>query len=212
MIHLTVIAKAPEAGRTKTRLCPPCSPHQAAAVAAAALADTLHAVDRVVDDRRWSGAVRRVVLLDGPRGEWVPDHYDVVAQRGNGLAARLANGYADLGPGVIVGMDTPAGVQWLGDALRTVSAGGDVIGLASDGGYWVIGLAEPDPAVFDGIVMSESHTGVSQLRRLHQLGRSVRLLPMERDLDDVEDLRAHARAGVPGRLAAVARSIVAQLG
>jgi len=35
---------------------------------------------------------------------------------------------------------------------------------------------------------------------------------MERDLDDVEDLRAHARAGVPGRLAAVARSIVAQLG
>ncbi len=212
MIHLTVIAKAPEAGRTKTRLCPPCTTQQAAAVAAAALADTLHAVDRVVDDRRWSGAVRRVVLLDGPRGEWVPDHYDVVAQRGNGLAARLANGYADLGPGVIVGMDTPAGVQWLGDALRTVSACGDVIGLASDGGYWVIGLAEPDAAVFDGIVMSESHTGVAQLRRLHQLGRSVRLLPMERDLDDVEDLRAHARAGVPGRLAAVARSIVAQLG
>ena len=46
-VHVTIIAKAPVAGRVKTRLCPPCSPQQAADVAAAALADTFDAVDAV---------------------------------------------------------------------------------------------------------------------------------------------------------------------
>ena len=60
--------------------------------------------------------------------------------------------------------------------------------------------------------MSESHTGIAQLRRLHELGRPVRMLPMARDLDDIADLRAHARPGEPGRLAAAARIIVDRLG
>jgi glycosyltransferase A (GT-A) superfamily protein (DUF2064 family) len=60
--------------------------------------------------------------------------------------------------------------------------------------------------VFDAIPMSESHTGVAQLCRLHELGRPVRMLPMTRDLDDVADLWAHARSDSPGRLASVARA------
>ncbi|MBA3288559.1 MAG: DUF2064 domain-containing protein [Acidimicrobiia bacterium] len=211
-MHLTIIAKAPEPGRVKTRLCPPCTPRQAAEIAAAALADTIDAVDATVADPRWKNQVRRVVLLDGRAGEWVPDTYDVVAQRGDGLGERLANGFGELGPGVIVGMDTPTAGRWLGDALRAVSAGHDALGAATDGGYWVIGLATTDPRVFDGIPMSASHTGVAQLRRLHRLGRTVRLLPMTRDLDDIADLRAHARSGNPGRTAAVARSVVEELG
>jgi hypothetical protein len=210
-MHLTIIAKTPEPGRVKTRLCPPCTPEQAAELAAAALADTVSAVDAVVADGRWSGRVRRVVLLDGQRGEWIPDRYDVVAQRGAGLAERLANGFDELGAGVVVGMDTPAAGRWLGDAVTAVAAGCDVIGLASDGGYWVIGLASIDRRVFEGIPMSESHTGVAQLRRLHALGRPVRMLPMTRDLDDVDDLMAHARSDGPGRLAAVARATVDRL-
>ncbi len=216
-MHLTIIAKAPEPGRVKTRLSPPCTPAEAASVAAAALADTVDAVDAaaaavaIITTGR-APPVRRVVLLDGAPGEWVPSCYDVVVQRGRGLAARLANGFADLGPGVIVGMDTPTAGRWLADALLAVTAGDDVLGLASDGGYWMIGLARVDGQVFDGIPMSRSDTGLAQLRRLHALGRSVRLLPMARDLDDEADLRAHARAEGPGRLAPVARSIVERLG
>ena len=211
-MHLTIIAKTPEPGRVKTRLCPPCTAQQAAELAAAALADTIDAVDSAVADPAWVGSVRHVVLLDGQPGEWIPPDYEVVTQRGDGLAERLANGFDDLGPGVIVGMDTPAAGRWLGDALRSVSAGCDAIGLALDGGYWVIGLATTDRAVFDGIPMSQSHTGIAQLRRLHELRRPVRMLPMTRDLDDVADLRAHARPGEPGRLAAAARIIVDRLG
>ncbi|MDQ3710467.1 MAG: DUF2064 domain-containing protein, partial [Actinomycetota bacterium] len=181
-MHLTIIAKTPEPGRVKTRLCPPCTVHQAAEIAAAALADTIDAVDATVGRSPWVGQVRRVLLLDGRAGEWIPDGYDVVTQRGDGLAERLANGFADLGPGVIVGMDTPAAGRWFGEALRTVAAGGDAIGLASDGGFWVIGLGTIDPHVFERIPMGESHTGLAQLRRLHRLCRPVRMLPMTRDL------------------------------
>ncbi|CAN5666838.1 hypothetical protein BH18ACT3_BH18ACT3_04980 [soil metagenome] len=48
--------------------------------------------------------------------------------------------------------------------------------------------------------------------RLHRLCRPVRMLPMTRDLDDVNDLRDHARSDEPGRLATVARSVVDRLG
>jgi glycosyltransferase A (GT-A) superfamily protein (DUF2064 family) len=107
---------------------------------------------------------------------------------------------------VIIGMDTPAAALWLGAAVGAVAAGDDVIGLTSDGGYWVIGLADVDAAVFDGVPMSETNTGLAQVRRLHQLGRRVRMLPMGRDLDDVDDLVA-VSAGV-GRLADVARRVL----
>ncbi len=206
-MHLTIITKTPEAGRVKTRLCPPCTPQQAADVAAAALADTIEAVDQLVG----TGAidVRRVMLLDGEPGEWIPAHYDIVAQRGDAcLGVRLANGFDDLGPGVIIGMDTPACARWLGAAVEAVASGGDVIGLTTDGGYWVIGLASVDAGVFDGVPMSASHTGLAQLRRLHQLGRRVRLLPMGRDLDNVGDLAAVASSAMDGHLPTVARQVL----
>lgn len=207
-MHLTIIAKAPVPGRVKTRLCPPCTPAQAAAVAAAALADTVDAVDELVARRAGGGALRRVLLLDGDADSWAPAGYDVVAQRGAGLAARLANGFADLGPGVVVAMDTPGAVPWLAAALDALGADVDVIGLATDGGFWALGLTRTDPAVFVGVPMSASHTGVAQLRRLHALGRSVRLLPVARDLDTPADLAAAAAGSGSGRLATVARSIV----
>lgn len=209
-LHLTVIAKAPEEGRVKTRLTPPCTAEQACDVAAAALLDTIDAVDRACDELAGI-EVRRVLLCDGEIERWRPAGYDLVAQRGDGLAARLANGFADLGPGVIVGMDSPAGGPWLADAVRSVQAGTDVLGLATDGGYWIVGLADADPSRFDEVPMSTASTGLAQLRRLHAAGRPVRLLPCVRDVDDVDDLVAVAGSAATGRLPAVARAVVATI-
>jgi uncharacterized protein len=206
-MHVTVIAKTPEPGRVKTRLCPPCTPHEAAEIAGAALADTFDAVDQLYGRHR---DLRRVVLLDGDPGEWIRPGYDVVAQRGDGLGERLANGFDDLGAGVVVGMDSPAAGRWLDLAVRSVRDGVDVLGRAIDGGYWVIGLASVDRAVFAGVPMSEGSTGVAQLRRLHGLGRAVRLLPLVRDLDDEADLRVAAADDV-GRLGAAARRVIERL-
>ena len=210
-MHVTVIAKAPVPGQVKTRLSPPCTPEQAAEVAAAALADTLAAVDEVA---RNTGA-RRVLLLDGDRQEWMPTAFDVVAQRGAGLEERLCNGFLDLGAGVIIGMETPQVAAALTDAIAAAHRGVDSIGLATDGGYWMIGLCAASVAIahelFDGIPMSSTHTGLAQLRRLHAHGRQVRLLPMARDLDTFDDLQAVAESGRTGRLATVAARALADI-
>lgn len=210
-MHVTVIAKAPVAGAVKTRLSPPCSPEQAALVAQAALTDSLHAAGGVAER---TGA-RRILLLEGDRQPWMDAAFDVVPQRGAGLEQRLCNGFVDLGPGVIVGMETPHVAFALDDALRWAQRGVDSLGLATDGGYWMIGLCAASVArvdeLFERVPMSRSHTGIAQLRRLHAHGGPVRLLPMARDLDTIEDLRAVAENGHDGLLAKVAADVLAAL-
>ena len=211
-MHVTIIAKAPIPRRVKTRLCPPCTHLQAAEIAAAGLADTFEAVEATTAGT----TLRRVLLLDGERPAFTPAAFDVVAQRGDGLQQRLRNGFSDLGPGLIVGMETPQAAARLGEAVRWLRRGVDVIGLATDGGYWALGLSSVDAGslrgIFDGVPMSRSHTGLTQLRRLHRLGRPVRLLSMARDLDSIEDLYAVAGRNQRGRLGAVASAVVASLG
>jgi glycosyltransferase A (GT-A) superfamily protein (DUF2064 family) len=152
---LIVIAKAPVAGRVKTRLSPPCTPAQAARLARAALADTFAACDAA------AGARRRVVAVEGEPGGWIPGGWDVVAQRGDGLAERLAGAFADVGgPALAVGMDTPqVGAAQIEAGLAALARFDAVFGPATDGGYWAIGLREADPAVFAGVPMSRDDTG-----------------------------------------------------
>lgn len=188
-MNILVLAKEPLPGRVKTRLCPPCSPEQAATVARAALADTLRAVAAV--DVRVS---RRILVLDGRPGSWLPNCVEVIPQRGVGLTERLAAAFEDAGgPGLLVGMDTPqvtpALLQRGLDRLR-VPGTDAVLAPASDGGWWSIGLLEPDPRVFLGVPMSTGRTFDAQLARLSSLRLRVRALPLLRDVDRMEDALA----------------------
>src|SRR5205807_5507305 len=92
VVTIIVLAKAPVPGRVKTRLCPPCDPAQAARLAEAALVDTL----RAVAAPRWD---RRVLVLDGTPGPWLPGRFEVLPQRGDGLDERLAHAFTDVGAG-----------------------------------------------------------------------------------------------------------------
>jgi rSAM/selenodomain-associated transferase 1 len=187
--RLLVIAKAPVAGRSKTRLCPPCTPEQAAALAEAALVDTLAAVA----DTACGG---RTLVLDGPRGDWLPDCFEVVPQRGRGLGERLAAAFSHRDePALLIGMDTPQVCpELLGEALEQLERPGAdaVLGLAEDGGYWAIGLRAPQPTAFEGVPMSSPRTGARQRERLRRLGLTVQDLPMLRDVDDIDDARSVA--------------------
>jgi rSAM/selenodomain-associated transferase 1 len=197
-----VIAKEPLPGRCKTRLCPPLDPSQAARVAEAALADTLAAVVAC-------GARRRLLVLDGRPGPWLPPGFDVVPQLGGGLGRRLAAAFqAAAGPALLVGMDTPQlSPALLNGAIRTLRAPGcdAVLGPAADGGYWAIGLRAPRDEVFAGVPMSTRATCEAQRRRLDVLGLRRRELAELRDVDTIEDARAVAALAPRTRFAAALR-------
>ncbi|MFD7863630.1 DUF2064 domain-containing protein [Streptomyces sp. NPDC057682] len=196
---LLVIAKEPLPGRVKTRLTPAFSPTEAARLAEAALADTLSTV-------RTLPAARRVVVLDGRPGPWLPPGIEVVAQGSGGLDERLAAAFgACTGPAVLIGMDTPqVSATDLAPALCPGAWDGcDAwFGPAEDGGFWALGLAAPDPGLLRGVPMSVPETGAVQRRRLVDAGLVVRDLPRLRDVDTAADA-AHVAALAPhGRFAA----------
>jgi glycosyltransferase A (GT-A) superfamily protein (DUF2064 family) len=157
-------------------------------LAAAALADTMNTV-RMIE------ASRRVLVFEGCPPE---DRlgFDVIAQRGGGLAERLANAFDDAGaPALLIGMDCP---QMSPDLLATsiatlcMRAHDAVLGPTIDGGYWAIGLKRADRAVFTDIPMSAPHTCAAQFARLRALGLRTGLLPVLRDVDRYTDARAVA--------------------
>ncbi len=207
-VHLLVLAKAPVAGRVKTRLCPPYTAEQAAQLAEAALRDTLAAVAA-------TPAAARTVVLDGPPGDWLPGGFAVLRQRGDGLDERLAAAYDDAwavtaAPLLLVGMDTPQLTPGLlADAAAQLLADRNdaVLGLAGDGGWWALGLRRPDASLLLGVPMSTEGTGAAQRARLAGAGLSVTLLPVLIDVDDADDADAVARLCPGSRFADVHRRL-----
>jgi hypothetical protein len=145
-------------------------------------------------------------VLDGRPGPWLPDGFDVVPQRGSGLDERLANAFAAVaGPALLVGMDTP---QLTARHLTVDWSAADAwFGPAADGGFWALGLREPDPALLLGVPMSTSYTGAHQRRRLLAAGLRVADLPMLRDVDTAADAHEVAAAAPETRFAATVRRL-----
>jgi uncharacterized protein len=200
---LLVIAKQPVPGRVKTRLVPPCTHEQAAALAEAALTDTLHTVAMIP-------ARRRVLVLDGEPGPWLPTGFDVVPQCGGPLDERLAAAFAGAdGPALLIGMDTPQ----VTPGLLTVDwqDADAVFGPAADGGFWALGLRAPDPALLRGVPMSTPGTGAVQRARLLAAGLRVADLPELRDVDTAADAVAVARQAPRSRFAARVRELATVL-
>lgn len=196
MTALAVLAKSPRPGRSKTRLCPPCSPAQAAAVADAALRDTL-------DVARRTTATRLVLVLDGPPVPGAGDAFEVLPQRGDGLGERLAAAFADVGePMVLIGMDTPQlRVDVLDRALAAVARGTSVLGAAPDGGWWGLGLPSCPSGAFAGVPMSRSDTMRHQVAQLRACGIEPEPLPEVCDVDHWDEALAVAAEAPSGRFA-----------
>jgi rSAM/selenodomain-associated transferase 1 len=207
VVQLLLFAKAPVPGRVKTRMCPPCTPTQAAAVAAAALADTITAVAAT------PASLRTLVVCGSmsPPAGWAVAH-----QRGGGLGERLANAFADTSvPGaasLLVGMDTPQVTpQLLADVAGQLDRADAVLGPAVDGGWWVLALRDPNHAhVLADVVMSTSDTGARTVAALRERGLAVALAPLLRDVDTAADAWAVAQGCPDGRFAGAVRWHVPQ--
>ncbi|MGI9003221.1 MAG: TIGR04282 family arsenosugar biosynthesis glycosyltransferase [Pseudonocardia sp.] len=217
-VAVLVLAKAPEPGRVKTRLCPPLTPEQSADLAAAALLDSVAAAAAV------PGA-RLVVVLTGlveraaRRTELAAVLGDVVVlpQRGDGLGERIAAAHRDVAallPGrrtLQIGMDTPqvdAEQLAAADVMLASPTVDAVLGLATDGGWWALGLRRPaDADLVAGVPTSREDTGERTLAALRAGGLRVALLPELTDVDTAADALAVAETAPQTRFAAAVRSL-----
>jgi glycosyltransferase A (GT-A) superfamily protein (DUF2064 family) len=205
-VTVLVVAKAPVPGVAKTRLAAAVGPIAAADIAAAALLDTLDAVAA-------AAVAARVVAMTGDldgasRSAEIRARladFTVIPQHGPDFADRLANAHADAtvaaGPQPVlqIGMDTPQVTPELivrsADALLTAPA---VLGLATDGGWWALGVHSPtDANVLRVVPMSRDDTGAVTLRALRDTGINVILIDELRDVDTVDDLAAVREASPP---------------
>jgi glycosyltransferase A (GT-A) superfamily protein (DUF2064 family) len=208
--NLLVLAKTPVPGRVKTRLCPPCTPRQAALIAAAAIDDTVATVSA-------APAGVRTLVADGDLA--APEGWARVPQRGGPLAERIAHAYADAHvpgtTGLLIGMDTPqidAGL--LGPAMERLGRDDTdaVLGLAEDGGWWALGLRDPRYAgVIRSVPTSTADTGALTLAALRAQGLRVAMLPTLIDVDTAADARAVAALCPAGsRFAGAVRAVLPQ--
>jgi len=217
---ILVLAKAPEPGRVKTRLCPPLVPEQAADLAAAALLDSIGAAAAV------AGA-QAVVVMTGmleraARREEITAAMaglTVLPQRGDSLGERLAAAHADAAvacPGrrtLQIGMDTPqvdADLLRAADEALTAPGVDAVLGPAVDGGWWALGLRRPaDAELIVGVPTSRDDTGARTLDALRAGGLRVQLLPELSDVDTARDVVAVAAAAPRSRFAAAVAALPA---
>jgi len=212
-VSALVIAKAPAAGRTKTRLSPPLSTSEAAQLGCAMLLDTVDTCRAEVPETG--------VLFEHPQeaaelAELVGADTWRVLQTGKGLTGALVSGTVEglrrSDAVALLASDIP-GVPpgALTGAFDALAAGAHVaLGPGYDGGFWLVALAAPHAALFKDIPWSTSRTLASTIERCEQAGLAVSLTEPWRDVDTTEDLAALVPLldELPGRRTAM---LVAQL-
>jgi rSAM/selenodomain-associated transferase 1 len=191
-----VVAKAPAGGRSKTRLVPPLSRPQAAALHEALLLDTLDAC------RAEAAHVRILHASPEEAGELarLAPGLPLELQEGRGLADALRLGiarHAGKGPVAIVSSDVP-GIPpgSLGTAFAALREDVDVVlGPALDGGYWLIAMREPHELPFRDIPWSTPAALAVTRRRCEEAGLRIAELDPWRDVDTLVDLAFLRRDG-----------------
>lgn len=191
---LIVFLKHPEPGTVKTRLMPALGPEVAADLYRALSETVLETTvpgpgeyERLVffappeaaeEVRAWLPGVRLLPQVGGDLGARMSGAFDRAFARG---AERVA----------IIGTDSPAVSRaTILEALDALGSADVVLGPAEDGGYYLLGLRRPQPALFERMVWSTSSVLAETVARAEKEGLRVRLLSPLRDIDTPEDLRA----------------------
>jgi rSAM/selenodomain-associated transferase 1 len=201
---LIVFAKEPRLGRVKSRLAAGIGAVAATAWYRRALAHTL----RRLDGGTCSGPVSvrrlwRLVLAVAPdasvhRHPWPAPararRWHVVGQGNGDIGQRMARALdsAPAGPAVLVGSDIPGlRAEHVARAFRALGAGAEVVfGPATDGGFWLVGVARRRRlALFRDVRWSSEHTLADAIAALPE-SVAVALVDTLQDVDEAKDLDA----------------------
>lgn len=182
--EIAIFARWPEPGKAKTRLIPALGDDGAAHLYRKLLELTVREAraSELPFHLRITGAQPQAFR------DWLGDDLDVRDQGDGDLGEKLARVAA---PGIMIGSDCPGlTAALLREAASVLPNRDAVIGPASDGGYWLLGLREPCPALFADIAWSTPQVFPETLLRLEARGISPHLLPELADIDTPEDLEA----------------------
>ncbi len=189
---VVIMAKQPAAGRTKTRLCPPLSPAEAASLAAALLSDTaalvagLRGVSLAV-------AVTPAAAVDAMRPR-LPRQTLLVPVDGSDLGdclSRAIERLFALGFRRVIALNADGPTlptDHLEQAVTLLGRHDIVLGPSEDGGYYLIGLRRACPELFRDVEWSTARVMAQTMERAAARGFSVAVLPPWYDVDTAADL------------------------
>jgi uncharacterized protein len=199
---VAMMAKAPRIGDAKTRLAPPLSETEAAALSSCFIRDN---ADNILAAAQ-SAPIHGHVADSPPESETVfrallPEAIRLLPSRRVGLGYSLADAAEDLlaagyGSVCLVNSDSPTlPTSVLIEAAKILLASGDrvVLGPAEDGGYYCIGLRSPHARLFEDVAWSTEQVLAQTLERAHEIGLDAAVLPMWYDVDDLASLRRLAK-------------------
>ena len=205
-VAVAVMAKVPGLEPVKSRLHRSLEPEMATLLYRCFLLDRL---DEVVA----LAGVGPVLAFSPPwahaqAGALAPPGYRLVPQRGADLGARMSNLLAGLladgHPGaMVIGADTPTlPIAHVAEAAQVLAEGAAdlVIGPAEDGGYYLIGLRRPQPALFSAMPWGTDRVIELTTSRASRLALRAHVLPEWFDVDtesDLRRLRDDLRSGAP---------------
>jgi len=192
---VAIMAKAPRPGEVKTRLCPPLSREEAAALYRCFLLDKIaqvNALQRAAPVLSYGPADAKALFED-----FTPGHFILIPQLGHDLGARLFStfdqlfrqGYMQV---VAIDSDTPTLPNaYLEHALTLIAHPGIdvVLGPTEDGGYYLIGLRRSHRQLFEQMPWSTSGVLPETLRRSEAHGLNVACVEAWFDVDTPDDLK-----------------------
>jgi uncharacterized protein len=126
-----------------------------------------------------------------------PAGFELIAQEGADLGVRLSRlltALLERGHAGAIALDSDSPtlpMQYVMDAARRLAGGlcDVVLGPCEDGGYYLVGLTFPQPALFEGIPWSTDAVLAVTLEKARSRNLSVHLLPRWFDVDTEADLR-----------------------
>jgi hypothetical protein len=203
-----VMVKAPRSGEVKTRLVPPLCAQEASLLSACFVKDIVANLLSVTESlsvdcyAAYSPAGSEALLR-----EFLPPQIRLLPPRSTGLADSLPDAVEDLiargyQGACLVNADSPTlPTSLLIDAMTSLHAPGDrvILGPATDGGYYLIGLKHPHRQLFHDIAWSTERVYRQTSERAASIGLELVTLPTWYDVDDAASLHWLCRELLAGR-------------
>jgi uncharacterized protein len=206
---LAIMAKAPQPGKVKTRLSPPLTPEQSAAINICFLRDSTMTIAKLSQNRNCAGVISYTPVGDEHLFEGIlPAGYQLIPQRGEGFGERLfataedllACGFQSV---CLIDSDSPTvPEEAYALAVESLQRPGDgiVLGPSHDGGYYLIGMKKAHREPFEKITWSTSVVFEETVAAIKRIGVELVTLPLWYDVDDRATLQILREELIDGKM------------